>query len=349
MSEPTQLPLHPHATPVQPAPTEVKTKILIVSDTHGKTWVNPWESFPHEAVDVAIHCGDFTERSTLTEIKQQMLSFGSVKAGLKLVIPGDCDGTLDLTTSKRRYHEAGRADALDFGNYGDGKKLFERPFERKDGVDVADGVGVCGKPNIHFLCPGNHDFILKNGAKLKVYANSYTPSDTGAGAFEFKRGERFHYEIEDNVDVVITHGPPKGVLDRNWNGTRRGCDHLLTAVAKARPLLHCFGHIHHNHGIRIGTWASGNEATYRAPTEALDNPFSARGNQVRYVGPDQHNLRPGEQTLFVNAAVLGADGRPTHPPWIVEIGLPLASQSSYAEKYEKFFSTVETPVSGKMP
>jgi len=47
-----------------------------------------------------------------------------------------------------------------------------------------------------------------------------------------------------DVHVVMTHGPPLSVRDRTYRGEHVGCKHLLRAVARARPLLHCFGHIH---------------------------------------------------------------------------------------------------------
>ena len=50
--------------------------------------------------------------------------------------------------------------------------------------------------------------------------------------------------IPQNVDVVLTHNPPKGCLDG-------GCGHeaLATAVVMAAPVLHVFGHIHEAYGV----------------------------------------------------------------------------------------------------
>jgi len=57
------------------------------------------------------------------------------------------------------------------------------------------------------------------------------------------RGQR---RIPDGVDVLITHDPPAGVLDR-----RHGCEYLRQEVAERQPRLHVFGHIHEGHGIVV--------------------------------------------------------------------------------------------------
>jgi Icc-related predicted phosphoesterase len=46
-----------------------------------------------------------------------------------------------------------------------------------------------------------------------------------------------------NVDVLITHGPPLGVIDDGI-----GCPALLSAVQRIKPRVHCFGHVHKSHG-----------------------------------------------------------------------------------------------------
>lgn len=57
-----------------------------------------------------------------------------------------------------------------------------------------------------------------------------------------------------SVDVVMTHGPPFGILDDTRVGPRAGCAYLLEAVARARPRVHCFGHIHESAGAMLVRW-----------------------------------------------------------------------------------------------
>ena len=55
--------------------------------------------------------------------------------------------------------------------------------------------------------------------------------------------------IPENTDVLVTHGPPFGVLDKSHPSTAHlGCEELATAVEQIRPKLHAFGHIHGGHG-----------------------------------------------------------------------------------------------------
>ena len=51
-------------------------------------------------------------------------------------------------------------------------------------------------------------------------------------------------KIPDDVDVLITHTPPKGVLDVSSRGDSLGCPHLAQRVRQVDPILHCFGHVH---------------------------------------------------------------------------------------------------------
>ena len=55
--------------------------------------------------------------------------------------------------------------------------------------------------------------------------------------------------ISPDADVLITHGPPYGVLDLTYDGRRVGCKHLAKKVKEIRPALHIFGHIHFSSGI----------------------------------------------------------------------------------------------------
>jgi Icc-related predicted phosphoesterase len=63
-------------------------------------------------------------------------------------------------------------------------------------------------------------------------------------------------EIPSGTDVLVTHGPPMGVLDkvvplyhRQYEAhAHLGCPELMDAVYSIQPVLHIFGHIHGGHG-----------------------------------------------------------------------------------------------------
>ena len=54
--------------------------------------------------------------------------------------------------------------------------------------------------------------------------------------------------IPDDVDVLITHGPPANILDLTFQGIHAGCPDLLARVKQVQPRLHVFGHIHEGYG-----------------------------------------------------------------------------------------------------
>lgn len=60
-------------------------------------------------------------------------------------------------------------------------------------------------------------------------------------------------KIPENTNVLITHGPPYGILDTVPfpDGTpkeRVGCWTLNAYIERIKPDIHIFGHIHHSHG-----------------------------------------------------------------------------------------------------
>ncbi|KAK4654480.1 hypothetical protein QC762_403450 [Podospora pseudocomata] len=102
--------------------------------------------------------------------------------------------------------------------------------------------------NIIFLDEGTRTLALANGALLTVYASPYSPSRDNSKAFTHHRKKGHTFKIPKEVDVVITHSPPRGILGKDYNSKQAGCDYIYDAIATARPKLHCFGHIHEGWG-----------------------------------------------------------------------------------------------------
>ena len=57
-------------------------------------------------------------------------------------------------------------------------------------------------------------------------------------------------KVPGKVDVLITHGPPHGILDSVQDGVSVGCRHLQKKTAEIKPKFHFFGHVHESSGTR---------------------------------------------------------------------------------------------------
>jgi Icc-related predicted phosphoesterase len=121
--------------------------------------------------------------------------------------------------------------------------------------------------------PGNHDSYIANNLEISknifqhrgidllinesVYINDihfygmpYTPKygdwDFMCEPEEMKEKVR---AIPYNVDILITHGPPKYILDTVSRGFI-GCNFLSDKLLSLDVKLHMFGHIHEGYGIK---------------------------------------------------------------------------------------------------
>jgi Icc-related predicted phosphoesterase len=129
------------------------------------------------------------------------------------------------------------------------------------------------------VTPGNHDAIFESDLSLaaatltnatvlidqeinlsgfRIWASPWTPT-FGNWHFMKDRGTNIRRKwdlIPEGLDILITHGPPRGILDATdgrYTGGRPlhvGCDDLLNVLQsmKSPPRYHIFGHIHHSFG-----------------------------------------------------------------------------------------------------
>ena len=85
---------------------------------------------------------------------------------------------------------------------------------------------------------------------LKFYGSPWQPRFFD-WAFNADRGKPLAdiwAKIPEDTDVLVTHGPPFGILDQTWRGEKVGCQDLLARVRIIRPRFHLFGHIHEGYG-----------------------------------------------------------------------------------------------------
>jgi Icc-related predicted phosphoesterase len=135
-------------------------------------------------------------------------------------------------------------------------------------------------PHKHkLLVAGNHDSLFQQFAKLirqrlpksityledsgtTIDGLNFWGSPWAPGypwmAFTYRaiEGSEMRWtSVPDDTDVLVTHGPPHGILDCDYTGQRIGDASLYKRVEAIRPKLHLFGHVHAQNGemSRFGT------------------------------------------------------------------------------------------------
>ncbi|KAH8780527.1 Metallo-dependent phosphatase-like protein [Hyaloscypha sp. PMI_1271] len=301
----------------------VATRFMIISDTHNfqfgnaETWHGAFRQ-PVPKVDVLLHAGDLTERGGLNAYKGVLNMLSSIDAELKLVIGGNHD--LSLDGNYWRTYMCDDEDPEGMAEHDNAMEIFKGPLAKAAGVT--------------YLEEGLNTFTLKNGAKFTIYTSPYQP-EFYHWAFPYERNEdRFNLQHQSapsvtsiatnpipdfpSVDIMMTHGPPKDILDWTAHGTV-GCENLLRAVSRARPRLYCFGHIHEAYGAKVITWK---DDTTLIGAEAIEGQTPQPN-----IYPDSSKwpINFGKETLMVNAAIMNLQYRPTNAPWLVDLELPRAA------------------------
>jgi len=90
---------------------------------------------------------------------------------------------------------------------------------------------------------------------LKIFGSPYTPRFGYGWAFNVDRGEsikKYWSEIPEDTNVLVVHGPPRGILDLVMSGERVGCEDLANRIKDLKDLkLVQFGHIHEDYGYEL--------------------------------------------------------------------------------------------------
>ena len=133
----------------------------------------------------------------------------------------------------------GADEALDFMKW-----FCDLPYAHK--VFIAGNHDFClheGEPdgleaNCHYL---RNDSVVIDGLKFYGIPLSVETAASGTIAANYAA-------IPDDIDVLITHQPPIGILD-HAEGYGYGSPELRDAVLRIHPRAHLFGHIHDAVGI----------------------------------------------------------------------------------------------------
>ncbi|OMP82541.1 putative rhamnogalacturonate lyase C [Diplodia seriata] len=306
-------------------------KFLIISDTHDnddndddddKSSFNP----PTTPVDVVLHCGDLTENGSLASLGKAITKLASIPAELHLMIAGNHETTLD-----ERYY------------------LSEGGSPATHAAALQLVTSTAAQQGVTYLPEGTHTFTLQSGATFTIYASPWTPQ-YGQSAFQYPSAhDRFNPStttpawatnvatpsstVLEGVDIVMTHGPPKYLLDDTGAmGAGGGCEHLRRAVCRVRPRLCCFGHVHGGYGAQRvyfedgagdggGDGGDDDDGMVCLPREFVGKNQARRKGYAELSPGSREAMREGGQTLMVNAAVMDGEGRATNAPWMVELEL----------------------------
>jgi len=209
--------------PDQEMKPEGWTRFVCFSDTHGMHDAIPRAHRP--AGDVLLHAGDFTNTGELEQVASLAKWLEQYPAEHKVVIAGNHDITFQddyyAKTGGARFHGEQRVDCQQV-----------RPLLAPCCTYLEDsGIEVCG---------------------YSIYGSPWQPEFCD-WAFNLPRGEACREKwalIPPAVDVLMTHGPPKGFGDQTAGGLRAGCEDLLAAIKERTISVSVSGHIHEGYGVR---------------------------------------------------------------------------------------------------
>lgn len=322
---------------------KIKTRFLIISDTHTASPAVKHDGYdviprcPLPKADVLLHCGDLTMIGHLHEYEKTLDMLGSIEADLKLVIAGNHDITLDEAYYARKGQHMHRGTRAGHDP--------DLPTKAKE-MWVGERAKAAG---VTYLNEGTYNFTLKNGAKLRIYASPYQPEFCDWAFPYWRNQDRYNpphqctpkaVPIAENpvpnfpaIDVMMTHGPPMGVLDTVRTGDNVGCEHLLRAARRCKPRLHCFGHIHEGWGGRRVKWKDGEELDVKTeehistsedvPVE-MEDGASSNAVEVDISKGGKMEVNFGQETLMVNASVMTVTYKPWNSPWLIDMDLDKA-------------------------
>jgi Icc-related predicted phosphoesterase len=103
--------------------------------------------------------------------------------------------------------------------------------------------------NIEYLCDTGTEF---EGVKIWGAPWSLSFKECNPDCRHFMKGEeklQSHWcFISPDTEILMTHSPPYGILDRNRYGMPCGSIGLLDRINQIKPVMSVFGHIHEGYG-----------------------------------------------------------------------------------------------------
>ena len=208
---------------------KTKTHIVTISDTHtlhGDIIVPDG--------DIIIHAGDFSSRGLKYEIDDFLNWYGSLDHPWKILIAGN--------------HDKGTDPDQKGDIYKNGPSYFKT---------------MCAMNDICLLEDDYIEVYTNSGELIKIWGSPVSPTFGRGWAWNRDRGQAIkkHWDkIPEDVDIVVTHGPPFAYGDRvdypniAPDGSRIynvGCTDLLDKINKTQCKMTISGHIHEDRGVKI--------------------------------------------------------------------------------------------------
>jgi Icc-related predicted phosphoesterase len=221
-------------------------RLVCISDTH--TYHNEL-TLPDG--DFLIHAGDFTKTGRAQDIISFVRWFASQPHKHKVLVAGNHDLTLDTAHYRNTWHRWHR--------YPEDEAMIRDYIEREESITYLQ------------------DREVTLGG-LRIYGSPWQPEFGGWG-FNLPRNspqiKRVWDEIPTGLDLLVTHSPPYGILDK-VDSDSVGCSELLSALESARPRVHVFGHIHEGYGTEA------REHTFYINACSCDGGYKAVNNPIVY-------------------------------------------------------------------
>ncbi len=179
-----------------------------------------------EGGDLLILAGDYTSQNKLFQWCDFFKWLKSQPYRQKVLIAGNHDG----------FFESGFP------------KNEKEAYELKEVESFLIEKGNAEKEDFVYLCDSGSEFegLKIWGSPWSLWFKGINPHCTAFSVSEFELFK--HYSlIPSDVDILVTHSPPYGILDRCRNGYVGSID-LRNRVLDSRQFpnlkLHVFGHIH---------------------------------------------------------------------------------------------------------
>ncbi len=136
------------------------------------------------------------------------------------------------------------------------KFLGEQPHQHK--LVVAGNHDFCfeRQPLVAREHLTNAKYLQDSGCEIggyHFYGSPWQPFFMDM-AFNLESDEARHEKwemIPSNTDILITHTPPRGILDLTSLGICVGCQELSKIIDTRNLRAHVFGHIHEAYGIEL--------------------------------------------------------------------------------------------------